>query len=130
MCDPSGHGTAVAVQLLKTSRTAILYVCRIAKPGPNGTPPVPDKAAVGRAIRRAAAPPAKAGETATAGGWGVDIINMSFGWPHDDDDNVRAALRFARDMGVHLLASTSNEGLLGPPRDIMCKQLLDTILTS
>lgn len=114
MCDPSGHGTAVAVQVLKTSRTAELYVFRIAGPGPNGTAPVPNKAAVGRAIRKAAASPDEAD-----GKWGVDIINISFGWPHNNDDDVEEALRYARNNGVHLLASTSNEGLLGPPRNIM-----------
>lgn len=117
MQDPSGHGTAVATQVLKVSLTAVLYICRIATPGPNGTAPVPDKAAVARAIQRASASPGKRDET--VGGWGVDIINMSFGWPYDDDHDVRSSLRFARDSGVHLLASTSNEGLLGPPRNIM-----------
>lgn len=117
MQDPSGHGTAVATQVLRVSRTAVLYICRIAEPGLNGTAPVPDKSAVARAIRKASASPGVRDEN--DGGWGVDIINMSFGWPYDDDHDVRSSLRFARDSGVHILASTSNEGLLGPPHDIM-----------
>lgn len=113
MKDPSGHGTAVAVQLLKVSLSGVLYICRVATSSRDGSRELfPDKEAVERAIRRAAAEPEK-------GGWGVDIINMSFGWAFDDHDGVRDAIRFARRQGVHMFASTSNDGLLGPPNDIL-----------
>lgn len=113
MKDPSGHGTAVAVQLLKVSLSGVLYICRVATSSRDGSRELfPDKEAVERAIRKAAAEPEK-------GGWGVDIINMSFGWAFDDHDGVRNAIRFARRQGVHMFASTSNDGLLGPPNDIL-----------
>ncbi|KAL6694043.1 peptidase S8/S53 domain-containing protein [Trichoderma pleuroticola] len=113
MKDPSGHGTAVAVQLLKVSLSAVLYICRVATSGKNGNQEFfPDKEAVERAIKKAVEEPEK-------GGWGVDIINMSFGWAFDDHDGVRDAIRFARRRGVHMFASTSNDGLLGPPNDIL-----------
>ncbi|KAH0526763.1 hypothetical protein TsFJ059_010047 [Trichoderma semiorbis] len=111
--DPSGHGTAVAVQLLKVSLSAVLYICRVATSSKDGSRELfPDKEAVERAIKKAVAEPEK-------GGWGVDIINMSFGWAFDDHDGVRNAIRFARRQGVHMFASTSNDGLLGPPNDIL-----------
>ncbi|PKK52747.1 hypothetical protein CI102_2483, partial [Trichoderma harzianum] len=113
MKDPSGHGTAVAVQLLKVSLSAVLYICRVATSSKDGNQELfPDKEAVERAIRKAVAEPEK-------GGWGVDIINMSFGWAFDDHDGVRNAIRSARRQGVHMFASTSNDGLLGPPNDIL-----------
>ncbi|KAK4085059.1 uncharacterized protein Triagg1_49 [Trichoderma aggressivum f. europaeum] len=113
MKDPSGHGTAVAVQLLKVSLSAILYICRVATSSKDGNRELfPDKEAVERAIKKAVEDPEK-------GGWGVDIVNMSFGWAFDDHDGVRNAIRFARRQGVHMFASTSNDGLLGPPNDIL-----------
>ncbi|KAF3076311.1 Subtilisin DY [Trichoderma lentiforme] len=113
MKDPSGHGTAVAVQMLKVSLSAVLYICRVATSSKDGSRELfPDKEAVERAIRKAVAEPEK-------GGWGVDIVNMSFGWAFDDHDGVRNAIRFARRQGVHMFASTSNDGLLGPPNDIL-----------
>ncbi|KAL6816340.1 peptidase S8/S53 domain-containing protein [Trichoderma camerunense] len=113
MKDPSGHGTAVAVQLLKVSLSAVLYICRVAMSSKDGSRELfPDKEAVERAIKKAVTEPEK-------GGWGVDIINMSFGWAFDDHDGVRNAIRFARRQGVHMFASTSNDGLLGPPNDIL-----------
>ncbi|KAL7783907.1 peptidase S8/S53 domain-containing protein [Trichoderma afarasin] len=113
MKDPSGHGTAVAVQMLKVSLSAVLYICRVATSSKDGSRELfPDKEAVERAIRKAVAEPER-------GGWGVDIINMSFGWAFDDHDGVRNAIRFARRQGVHMFASTSNDGLLGPPNDIL-----------
>ncbi|KAG8670922.1 hypothetical protein FPOAC1_004157 [Fusarium poae] len=109
--DPSGHGTAVAVQILKVSLTAVLYICRVVR-----SDGVPDKAAVEKAIRIAAAKPTKDSPE----GWGVDIINMSFGWPFSHE-GVRDAIHLARQDGVHMFASTSNDGLLGdilyPARD-------------
>ncbi|KAL7911731.1 peptidase S8/S53 domain-containing protein [Trichoderma velutinum] len=113
MKDPSGHGTAVTVQLLKVSLSAVLYICRVATSSKdNSRELIPDKEAVERAIKMAAEEPGK-------GGWGVDIINMSFGWAFDDHDGVRDAIRFARRQGIHMFASTSNDGLLGPPNDIL-----------
>ncbi|ESU15643.1 hypothetical protein FGSG_09115 [Fusarium graminearum PH-1] len=118
--DPSGHGTAVAVQILKVSLTAVLYICRVA--GPDG---VPDKSAIERAIQKASAKPDK--ESPDGGGWGVDIINMSFGWPYHHG-GVRNAIEFARQNGVHLFASTSNDGLLGPPNDILYPARSDSVM--
>lgn len=65
--DSSGHGTAVAVQIMKTSLMAVLYICRVAKMSDNGFL-IPDKTAVEKAIKKAAGNPEE-------GGWGVDIIN-------------------------------------------------------
>ncbi|GKU08316.1 hypothetical protein FLAG1_09899 [Fusarium langsethiae] len=118
--DPSGHGTAVAVQILKVSLTAALYICRVV--GPDG---VPDKLAIERAIRKASAKPDK--DSPDGGGWGVDIINMSFGWPYHHD-GVRKAIEFARQNGVHSFASTSNDGLLGPPSDILYPARSDSVI--
>lgn len=109
--DPTGHGTAVAVQILKVSLKAVLYICRVV--GPNNGP---DKSAIEKAIRKAAAKPDK--DNPDGGGWGVDIINMSFGWSYYHE-GVRRAIDFARENGVHLFAATSNDGLLGPPNDIL-----------
>lgn len=111
MNDPSGHGTAVAVQILKVSLTAELYICRVAKLEADGTM-VPDKSAVENAIKKAVA-------KSDQGGWEVDIINMSFGWDYDDHPGVREAIQLARRRGVHMFASTSNHGLLRPPNDIL-----------
>ncbi|QPC63342.1 hypothetical protein HYE67_005573 [Fusarium culmorum] len=118
--DPSGHGTAVAVQILKVSLTAALYICRVA--GPDG---VPDKSAIEKAIRKASAEPDK--DSPDGGGWGVDIINMSFGW-HYHHGGVRNAIEFARQNGVHLFAATSNDGLLGPPNDILYPARSDSVI--
>ncbi|KAF5695354.1 subtilisin [Fusarium denticulatum] len=108
--DSTGHGTAVAVQILKTSLNAVLYICRVVSDSG------PDKLAVEKAIRKAAAKPDK--DSPDGGGWGVDIINMSFGWPYHHE-GVRKAIDFARHHGVHLFAATSNDGVLGPPNDIL-----------
>ncbi|KAF5634288.1 hypothetical protein F52700_6012 [Fusarium sp. NRRL 52700] len=109
--DPTGHGTTVAVQILRVSLKAVLYICRVVSPNSG-----PDKLAVEKAIRKAAAKPDK--DSPDGGGWGVDIINMSFGWPYHHE-GVRKAIDFARQNGVHLFAATSNDGLLGPPNDIL-----------
>ncbi|KAF5253482.1 hypothetical protein FANTH_1553 [Fusarium anthophilum] len=109
--DPTGHGTAVAVQILRVSLRAVLYICRVVSPDSG-----PDKSAIEKAIRKAAAKPDK--YIPDGGGWGVDIINMSFGWPYDHE-GVRKAIDFARQKGVHMFAATSNDGLLGPPNDIL-----------
>ncbi|KAM0242944.1 hypothetical protein ACHAP5_007049 [Fusarium lateritium] len=121
--DPSGHGTAVAVQILKVSLTAVLYICRVVRP--EGESLVPDKTAVEKAIRKAAARSDK--DSPDGGGWGVDIINMSFGWPYNHD-GVRRAIDFARQNGVHMFASTSNYGLLGPPNDILYPARSDNVI--
>ncbi|KAM0469815.1 hypothetical protein ACHAP7_009852 [Fusarium lateritium] len=121
--DPSGHGTAVAVQILKVSLTAVLYVCRVVRP--DGGSLVPDRTAVEKAIRKAAARPDK--DLPDGGGWGVDIINMSFGWPYNHG-GVRRAIDFARQNGVHMFASTSNDGLLGPPNDILYPARSDNVI--
>ncbi|KAH6954261.1 peptidase S8/S53 domain-containing protein [Fusarium avenaceum] len=121
--DPSGHGTAVAVQILKVSLTTVLYICRVVRP--EGKSLIPDQTAVERAIKKAAAKPDK--DSPDGGGWGVDIINMSFGWPYNDD-GVRKAIDFARQNGVHMFASTSNDGLLGPPNDILYPARSDSVI--
>ncbi|KAM0355073.1 hypothetical protein ACHAPU_000930 [Fusarium lateritium] len=121
--DPSGHGTAVAVQILKTSLRVVLYICRVVRPDGNSL--VPDQFAVEKAIRKAAAKPDQ--YSADGGGWGVDIINMSFGWPYNHD-GVRKAIDFARQNGVHIFASTSNDGLLGPPNDILYPARSDSVI--
>ncbi|SCV34359.1 related to subtilisin DY [Fusarium fujikuroi] len=109
--DPIGHGTAVAVQILRVSLKAVLYICRVVSPNSG-----PDRLAIEKAIRKASAKPNK--NSPDGGGWGVDIINMSFGWPYHHQ-GVHKAIDFARQNGVHLFAATSNDGLLGPPNDIL-----------
>ncbi|KAI3584127.1 peptidase S8/S53 domain-containing protein [Fusarium oxysporum f. sp. albedinis] len=99
--DPAGYGTAVAVQILRVSLKVILYICRVVSLNSG-----PDKLAVQKAIRKAAAKPDK--DSPDGGGWGVDIINMSFGWPYHHKGN-----------GVYLFAATSNDGLLGRLNDIL-----------
>ncbi|KAF4989034.1 hypothetical protein FGRMN_9406 [Fusarium graminum] len=121
--DPSGHGTAVAVQILKTSLGGVLYICRVVRP--DGDSMAPDKTAVEKAIRKAAAKPDK--DSTDGGGWGVDIINMSFGWPYNHH-GIRKAIEFARQNGVHMFASTSNDGLLGPPNDILYPVRSDSVI--
>ncbi|KAM0543608.1 hypothetical protein ACHAPJ_012195 [Fusarium lateritium] len=121
--DTSGHGTAVAIQILKVSLRAVLYICRVANL--DGTNTTLDISAVERAIRKAAAKPDK--DRPDGGGWGVDIINMSFGWSYQHE-GVRQAIDFARQNGVHLFASTSNDGLLGPPNDILYPARSDDVI--
>lgn len=110
MQDQSGHGTAVAVQIVKVCRNVVLYVCRVSKQEAGETWS-PEKYAVEKAIRKASTPE-------EMGGWGVDIINMSFGWEFDDHQGLREAIKLARTNGVHMFAPTSNDGLLGPHNDI------------
>ncbi|KAJ4017557.1 hypothetical protein NW766_003622 [Fusarium irregulare] len=121
--DPSGHGTAVAVQILKVNLNAILYICRVASF--DGTYTAPDLSAVERAIRKAASKPDK--DQQDGGGWGVDIINMSFGWSYQHEC-ISKAIDLARQNGVHLFASTSNYGLLGPPNDILYPARSDSVI--
>ncbi|KAF5535710.1 pfs domain-containing protein [Fusarium phyllophilum] len=62
--DPAGHGTAVAVQILRVSLKAVLYICRAVSPNRG-----PDRSAVEKAIRKAAAKPDK--DSPDGGGWGL-----------------------------------------------------------
>jgi hypothetical protein len=96
--DELGHGTAVAYQVIKTCPTAKLLFFRVVQA--DGSV---DKDAVARAILEAADPngPVRA-----------DIINMSFGWLHDDHAGVRSALAFAKSQGLLMFAGTSNYGSL------------------
>jgi subtilisin family serine protease len=99
--DQVGHGTRVAYQLLKTTLTARVYIARVVKKV--GKQWLTDEAAVAKAIIFAA-------KSEKDGGWGVDIINMSFGWSGIDDD-IRTAIGFARSQDVLMFASTSNFGI-------------------
>ena len=96
--DEIGHGTAVAYQLTRVCPNAELYIGRVGKLVNNEW--TADSGAVVRALEKACDP------------WGVDIINMSFGW-EDQDDKVHSALSYAQDKGILLYASVSNFGVLG-----------------
>ncbi|GAP92965.1 hypothetical protein SAMD00023353_0403740 [Rosellinia necatrix] len=116
--DPSGHGTTVAYQVMKTCPSAHVYIAKVTIAGRDGRKAVPDKEAVARAIRHAATSTAK-------GGWGVDVINMSFGWSESElprrntvaeeasaiTEGISAAIDFADKQGVLLFAAASNYGL-------------------
>ncbi|KAI0099632.1 peptidase S8/S53 domain-containing protein [Nemania sp. FL0031] len=105
--DTVGHGTTVAYQLMKTCPSAHVYIAKVTVGDAAQKTPVPDKGAVARAIRHAATPVSK-------GGWGVDIINMSFGWSESElpgTDGVSSAIGFAEEQGVLLFAAASNYGL-------------------
>ncbi|KAI1747573.1 peptidase S8/S53 domain-containing protein [Xylaria castorea] len=121
--DPVGHGTTVAYQLMRTCPSAHIYIAKVTIAESAYKKAVPDKGAVTRAIRHAAKPVAE-------GGWGVDIINMSFGWDESElpgtaaaADGVSGAIGFAENRGVLLFAAASNYGLtqlndvLYPARD-------------
>ncbi|KAI1124341.1 peptidase S8/S53 domain-containing protein [Nemania abortiva] len=117
--DPVGHGTTVAYQLMETCPSAHVYIAKVTVGESAQKTPVPDKGAVARAIRYAATP-------ASEGGWGVDIINMSFGWNESElpgTDGVSSAIEFAEKKGVLLFAAASNYGVsrlndvLYPARD-------------
>lgn len=119
--DPSGHGTVVAIQIAKVCRNVLLYICRVSKQGADNSW-APEKDAVERAIRKAANPE-------DLDGWGVDIINMSFGWQYDDHPGLREAIQLARTNGVHMFAPTSNDGLLGPHIDISYPSIAQEVIS-
>ncbi|KAI3317240.1 peptidase S8/S53 domain-containing protein [Xylariaceae sp. AK1471] len=109
--DPVGHGTTVAYQLMKTCPSADVYIAKVTVTDSTGKRAVPDKAAVTCAIRHAATPVAD-------GGWGVDVINMSFGWAESElprtpaaVNGLSGAIEFAAKQGVLLFAAASNYGL-------------------
>jgi hypothetical protein len=84
--------------VLKVCPTAHLCIARVTKPNPFGEPTV-DVEAAAKTIRYAADPR----------GWGVDIINMSFGGSYSDK-LVNDALAFAKEKQVLMFASTTNHG--------------------
>ncbi|KAI0547717.1 peptidase S8/S53 domain-containing protein [Xylaria curta] len=109
--DLVGHGTTVAYQLTKTCPSADIYIAKVTVAESADKKAVLDKGAVARAIRHAAMP-------AIEGGWGVDVINMSFGWDESElpwtaaaVDGVSGAIEFADKKGVLLFAAASNYGL-------------------
>ncbi|KAI8948581.1 peptidase S8/S53 domain-containing protein [Xylaria longipes] len=109
--DPVGHGTTVAYQFMRTCPSVHVYIAKVTVAVSAHNKAVPDKGAVARAIRYAATPVAKSG-------WGVDIINMSFGWDESElpgtaaaVDGVSGAIEFADKAGVLLFAAASNYGL-------------------
>ncbi|KAF2963803.1 hypothetical protein GQX73_g9770 [Xylaria multiplex] len=116
--DPVGHGTTVAYQLMKTCPSAHVYIAKVTVAESDHKQAVPDKAAISRAIRYAAAPIAE-------GGWGVDVINMSFGWSESElpgtmeaAEGVSGAIELAEKKGVLLFAAASNYGL-SQPNDVL-----------
>lgn len=102
--DELGHGTAVAIMLMKTCPNAEIYVARVARQNKDKVDI--ERAAVAAALLKA------------VDEWKVDIINMSFGWDWDDNKAVREALSHARKERVLLFASTSNFGIR-LPNDIL-----------
>ncbi|OCK74490.1 subtilisin-like protein [Lepidopterella palustris CBS 459.81] len=113
--DDSGHGTAVTFQVMKTCPTAEVYICRVVQK--IGDKWIVDQDAVARAIYQAA----------DGKNWGVDIINMSFGWDYNHRV-VGKAISFAKDQGVLLFASTSNYGLT-TPADILYPASADEVIS-
>ncbi|KAK5991532.1 Subtilisin BL-like protein [Cladobotryum mycophilum] len=114
--DKADHGTTVAKILLETCPGAHLYIAKVTIDAEINNAADDDKAtnndnanrhmrvskaAVATAIRCAANPEQ----------WGVDIINMSFGWPFNDDKSIRDALSYAKANKVLLFASATNHGL-------------------
>ncbi|KAI1150674.1 peptidase S8/S53 domain-containing protein [Nemania diffusa] len=109
--DLVGHGTTVAYQLMETCPSAHVYIAKVTVTESADKKAVPDKGAVARAIRHAATP-------IEGGGWGVDIINMSFGWNEAElpgitvtPDGISGAIEFAKEKRVLLFAAASNYGL-------------------
>ncbi|KAI1742788.1 peptidase S8/S53 domain-containing protein [Xylaria scruposa] len=109
--DLVGHGTTVAYQLTKTCPSADIYIAKVTIAESADKKATLDKGAVARAIRHAATP-------VTDGGWGVDVINMSFGWDESElpwtvaaVNGVSGAIEFADKKGVLLFAAASNYGL-------------------
>ncbi|KAF2702780.1 subtilisin-like protein [Pleomassaria siparia CBS 279.74] len=94
--DGGGHGTDVLFQLSRVCPNAKLYSYRVARRD-NGKL-VADKVAVLAALEQAVKDK-------------VDIVNMSFWWPYDDED-VERALHTAQDAGILLFASVSNSGAI------------------
>ncbi|KAM0254727.1 hypothetical protein ACHAQJ_006509 [Trichoderma viride] len=97
--DEGDHGTTLTELVLKICPTAHLYIARVTKPNTFGEHII-DVEAAAKAIRYAADPT----------GWGVDIINMSFGWSYSDK-RISDALTFAKEKKVLMFASTTNRGL-------------------
>ncbi|KAI1360340.1 peptidase S8/S53 domain-containing protein [Xylaria arbuscula] len=121
--DLTGHGTTVAYQLMETCPSASVYIAKVTVTESEQKKAVPDREAIAKAIRFAAKP-------VTDGGWSVDIINMSFGWPDAEvpgsagpGEGISDAIEYAKKQGVLLFAAASNYGLtvsnpvLYPARD-------------
>lgn len=109
--DLTGHGTTVAYQLMKTCPSAHVYIAKVTVTESEDRKAVPDKEAVYKAIEHAAKP-------VNDGGWGVDIINMSFGWADAElprtvatGQGVSGAIKYAEEQGVLIFAAASNYGL-------------------
>ena len=100
--DESGHGTAVAYQVARICPNAEIYIARIAQRTEEGDTMVPDRHAIVQALKVASEE------------WKVDIINMSFGWElQDDDDGVEEALNAVGNLGhILVFASSTNGGAL------------------
>ncbi|KAK4172946.1 peptidase S8/S53 domain-containing protein [Triangularia setosa] len=113
--DENGHGTAVVYQATITCPSAQIYVGKVVarREGDSFSDHV-SRASVARAIIHASQP-------VEEGGWGVDIINMSFGWVDADmaspatkdatDETISGAISYAASKRVLLFASATNSGL-------------------
>ncbi|KAK0736252.1 peptidase S8/S53 domain-containing protein [Apiosordaria backusii] len=122
--DENGHGTAVVYQAMVTCPSAEIYVGKVVARREGDSSSDVSRASVARAIIHASKP-------VKEGGWGVDIINMSFGWVEADlpswskpssssastasqlpvDPTISDALAYAESQHVLLFASATNYGL-------------------
>ncbi|KAK3996588.1 peptidase S8/S53 domain-containing protein [Cladorrhinum sp. PSN332] len=119
--DENGHGTAVVYQVIRTCPSAEIYIGKVVACRDEDSLGDVSREAAARAIRHAATP-------VSDGGWGVDIINMSFGWveadlptttapPHPDQEVdsssflISKAISYAATKGVLMFASATNYGM-------------------
>ena len=86
------HGTWCASLLMQTAPNAELYVANVVRPGKTGQRAEHVAAAIAWAIANE-----------------VDIISMSFGWEHEQEE-VDKQIDLARSKGILLFAAASNDG--------------------
>jgi hypothetical protein len=96
--DSEYHGTNVVYQLSRVCPNAYLYSYRVAQRNQEGKIEANADAVIA-ALKQAKED-------------GINVVNMSFGWPHEIEE-IESALRLAQDSGILLFASASNDGLLG-----------------
>ncbi|KAK0643856.1 peptidase S8/S53 domain-containing protein [Cercophora newfieldiana] len=96
--DTCGHGTHCAALVSRVAPAADLYIGRVARDFDSGV----DEEVVARAIRTALGPK-------NEGGWDVDVLSLSFGFPRFSAA-INSALDETLRSGKLVLAAASNNG--------------------